>query len=79
LDQTIQQEEEQGAELVSLGKTMLLGMEEGGEAEQFIDDSLMKVESRLEDLVAPGKGKLETRKSDVDKVSRALELHAKKE
>ena len=57
---------------MSLGKTMLLGMEEGGEAEKFIDDSLSGVESRLEDLVAPGKGKIETRKSDVEKVGGAV-------
>ena len=69
LKQTIQVVEEKGAELVSLGKTMQVGIDEGSDAEQYVDKRLSEVESRMEGLVTPTKGKIETTETDVDKVS----------
>ena len=69
LKQTIQVVEEKGAELVSLGKTMQVGIDEGSDAEQYVDKRLSEVESHMEGLVTPTKGKIEATETDVDKVS----------
>ncbi len=47
---------------------MLMGMEENGEAEQFIDSKLSEFDTRLADLIIPGKGRIEIRRTDVEKV-----------
>lgn len=58
-----------GAALVSLGKTMLVGMDEGGDAERYVDEKLLEVDSRLSDLVTPVKGKINSKENEVEKVS----------
>ena len=60
---------------MSLGKTMLIGMEEGSDAERYVDEKLLEIDSRLSDLVTPVKGKLDCKEKEVGKV-RSLSLHA---
>ena len=48
---------------------MLADVEEGGEAERYIDERLSDVESRWSELVTPHTGKFDSREAAVNKVS----------
>jgi len=57
-----------GEQLVSQGKSLLLTMDEGSKAEQFMDEQLSNVEARLADLVTPHSGSIDVRLAAVSKV-----------